>query len=226
MSTQMQAKLLHVLHDGQFARLGSRGTTRVDVRVIAATNVDMKSAIEDGTFREDLFYRISAFTIEIPPLRERRAEIPFLVEEMIRSQAINLRVKPTTIPPGLMVAMQDYDWPGNLRELLNFVTRILVTHDPEAAFANLVARSMSKPGPAKVARQAPEEDNTADNMPSIVKDLKGQAESRLIKEALDRSGWNRRHAAMQLGISYRSLLYKIQNYQLIDSRNPLRFSVH
>lgn len=225
MSCQMQAKLLHVLQDGRFSRLGSRGSTQVDVRVVAATNVDMTTAIAEGRFREDLFYRISAFTIEIPPLRERRMEIPFLVEEMMRKQAIKLRINTVTIPPGLMEAMQRYDWPGNLRELLNFVTRILITRDAEVALAQLVSKS--KAGPPKKLPALDEQDpGIGDTMPSVMRELKGHAESRLIKEALDRSGWNRRHAAMQLGISYRSLLYKIQSYQLADTRPPLRLHIH
>jgi two-component system, NtrC family, response regulator AtoC len=225
MSCPMQAKLLHVLQDGKFSRLGSRGTTQVDVRVIAATNVDMPAAIAEGRFREDLFYRLSAFTIEIPPLRERKMEIPFLVEEIMRKQAIKLRISSTVVPPGLLEAMQHYDWPGNLRELSNFVTRVLVTRDPEGAFAQLASKTK-----ANSARNAPaamqQNDEIDDTMPSVVRDLKGHTESRLIREALDRSGWNRRHAAMQLGISYRSLLYKIQNYQLADTRPPLRLHVH
>jgi DNA-binding NtrC family response regulator len=225
MSCSMQAKLLHVIQDGRFSRLGSRGTTQVDVRVIAATNVNIQAAIAEGRFREDLFYRLSAFTIEIPPLRERRTEIPFLVEEIMRKQAAKLRISSTVVPPGLLQAMQHYDWPGNLRELSNFVIRILVTRDPEGAFAQLASKAKANP-PKTQPVAIWQTDEVDDTMPSLVRDLKGHTESRLIKEALDRNGWNRRHAAMQLGISYRSLLYKIQNYQLADTRPPLRLHVH
>ena len=176
-------------------------------------------------FREDLFYRLSAFTIEIPPLRERAMEIPFLVEEIMRKQAIKLRISSTVVPPGLLEAMQHYDWSGNLRELSNFVTRVLVTRDPEGAFAQLASKAkanLRKRNPLQCSKTT----RLTTPCPSEVRDIKGHTESRLIKEALDRSGWNRRHAAMQLGISYRSLLYKIQNYQLADTRPPLRLHVH
>jgi two-component system response regulator AtoC len=222
MSAPMQAKLLHVLQDGQFSRLGGRAATQVDVRVVAATNVNIESALADRLFREDLYYRISTFTIEIPPLRQRREEIPFLVEEMLRRYSISFKLSTVRVPPDLMTALQGYDWPGNLRELSNFVMRMLITQDPRTAVANLSSKSKIRIDPTvkKVHLQdAPAHDNS--NMPSIVKDLKGHTESRLIKDALDSSGWNRRHAALRLGISYRSLLYKIQFYQLADTRTSL-----
>ncbi len=222
MSAPMQAKLLHVLQDGHFSRLGARTTTQVDVRVVAATNVNIESAITDRLFREDLFYRISTFTIDIPPLRQRKEEIPFLVEEMLHRHTINFKLKPVVVPPSLMTAIQEYDWPGNLRELSNFVMRMLITHDPKTVFAHLCSKAHTRlhTSPELV----PDHDGHAHNtstMPSIVRDLKGHTESRLIKDALDSSGWNRRHAALRLGISYRSLLYKIQYYQLVDTRASL-----
>lgn len=222
MSAPMQAKLLHVLQDGQFCRLGGRSTTQVDVRVVAATNVNIESAMADRLFREDLFYRISTFTIEIPPLRQRKEEIPYLVAEMLRRHAINFKLSPMKLPPDLMPALQEYDWPGNLRELSNFGMRVLITQDPKTAIASLCSKSrMSIDTSVKPAR--PDDAQTQDStMPSIVRDLKGHTESRLIKDALDTSGWNRRHAALRLGISYRSLLYKIQFYQLVDTRSSLR----
>ncbi|HEY5214477.1 MAG TPA: sigma-54 dependent transcriptional regulator [Acidobacteriaceae bacterium] len=222
MSAPMQAKLLHVLQDGEFCRLGGRATTQVDVRVVAATNVNIESAMADRMFREDLFYRISTFTIEVPPLRNRREEIPFLVAEMLRRHAINFKLSPARVPPNLMTELQDYDWPGNLRELSNFVMRMLITHDPEAAVASLCSKSRKRiDTSAKPVELHDAQTHDSSSMPSIVRDLKGHTESRLIKDALDSSGWNRRHAALRLGISYRSLLYKIQFYQLADTRSSL-----
>ncbi len=226
MSAPMQAKLLRVLQDGQFSRLGGRTSTQVDVRVIAATNANIESAMAERAFREDLYYRISTFTIEIPPLRQRKEEIPFLVEEMLRRYSISFKVNIVSVPQDLMTALQEYDWPGNLRELSNFVMRMLITQDPRAAIANLSAKSRTRIDPTakKVHLQhATAHDNS--NMSSIVRDLKGQTESRLIKDALDSSGWNRRRAALRLGISYRSLLYKIQVYQLVDTRTSLHLHV-
>jgi two-component system response regulator AtoC len=226
MSAPMQAKLLRVLQDGQFSRLGGRASTQVDVRVIAATNANIESAMAERLFREDLYYRISTFTIEIPPLRQRREEIPFLVEEMLRRYSISFKVSTVRVPQDLMTALQGYDWPGNLRELSNFVMRMLITQDPRAALTNLSVKS--KAGITLSAKK-PHLHNSAalnsSNMPSIVRDLKGHTESRLIQDALDSSGWNRRHAALRLGISYRSLLYKIQLYELTDPRTSLHLHV-
>jgi two-component system, NtrC family, response regulator AtoC len=203
MSAPMQAKLLHVLQDGCFSRLGSRASSEVDVRVVAATNVNIAEAIAKHAFREDLYYRISAFTIVIPPLRERREEIPFLLAEMLCRQAATLHQQPPYLAPQLLDTMQEYDWPGNLRELSNFVMRILILQDQNAVLADLLTKMR-----ARYSRSTP------DGMRTIVRNCKDQAESRLIQNALDQAGWNRRHAAASLKISYRGLLYKIQQYQL------------
>ena len=224
MSASMQAKLLHVLQDGQFSRLGACTTTQVDVRVIAATNINMEDAIAESTFREDLYYRLSAFTVTIPPLRERKEEIPFFVEEMLRRHAASYRQEPTYVTPRLMTAMQEYDWPGNLRELSNFVIRILITRDQEAAYSELTSRMRSKrhgsPSPLILVHSTGQ---SGESMRSIVRNFKDQTESRLILETLDQVGWNRRHAAVQLRISYRALLYKIQQYGLKQERPSLQY---
>jgi two-component system, NtrC family, response regulator AtoC len=214
MSAPMQAKLLHVLHDGYFSRLGARASTRVDVRVAAATNINIEDAMANNMFREDLYYRISAFTITIPPLRERREEIPFFIEEMLRRHAENFRQRSVYVSPQLMEMLQEYDWPGNLRELSNFVIRMLILQDPNAILSDLTAKIRSKRGGAKGFRTTLELGAESENMHKIVRDFKNQTESRLIQEALDAAGWNRRRAAMQLRISYRTLLYKIQQYRL------------
>jgi two-component system, NtrC family, response regulator AtoC len=120
MSPQMQAKLLHVLQDRSFSRLGARTPTKVDVRILAATNIDIQKGIAGKRFREDLYYRLNTFTITIPPFRERREEIPFLIREMVAREASDL-CKPTVFENWLIEAAQDYQWPGNLRELRNFV---------------------------------------------------------------------------------------------------------
>jgi len=213
MSAPMQAKLLHVLQDGCFSRLGSRESSEVDVRVVAATNVDIEEAIARNSFREDLYYRISAFTIMIPPLRERREEIPLLAAEMLRRQATSLHQQPAYVSSQLLAAMQEYDWPGNLRELSNFVMRILILQDQDAVLADLLtkirARGYRIPHFGRRADEQP-----PDSMRKILRTCKDQTESRLIQDALDAAGWNRRHAAAKLKISYRGLLYKIQQYQL------------
>ncbi len=233
MSAAMQAKLLHVLQDGRFSRLGACSTTQVDVRVVAATNINMDDAITESTFREDLYYRLSAFTVTIPPVRERKEEIPFFVEEMLHRHAASYRQEPAYITPRLMSAMQEYDWPGNLRELSNFVIRILITHDQEAALSELTtrmrARQRSAGSPLMLVHSSgpssslPSNSQSGESMRSIVRNFKDQTESRLILETLDQVGWNRRHAAVQLRISYRALLYKIQQYGLKQNRASLQY---
>lgn len=227
MSAPMQAKLLRVLQDGQFSRLGARASTQVNVRVVAATNVNIEASMADRLFREDLYYRISTFTIEIPPLRQRTEEIPFLVDEMLRRYSISFSVPAVNVPQELMTTLQGYHWPGNLRELSNFVLRMLITQDPRAAVANLGSKSRTRLDYAekKLSQRAATADGSG-TMHSIVRDFRGHTESRMIKDALDSSGWNRRRAALRLGISYRSLLYKIQLYELADPRTSLRLRVN
>ena len=218
MSLQMQAKLLHVLQDGSFSRLGSRSSTHVDVRILAATNVDMEGAIAEKRFREDLYYRINAFTLVVPALRERSEEIPLLMEQMLNRAAASAGREPFAFCRELVEAAQEYHWPGNLRELRNFVTRLLVLQDEDAAIEHLRAKTRARTAPAEVnlpmALATGMPDNSRLGMKNLVNIVKHQTESRLIKEALSASGWNRRRAALNLNISYRALLYKIQQHDL------------
>ena len=211
-SAQMQAKLLHVLQDGQFTRLGGQQSTRVDVRILAATNVEMESALKEKTFREDLYYRLSAFTVHVPPLRERREEIPFLVDETIRRTPPEMKNGGEfSFSSRLMDAALLHDWRGNLRELRNFVTRTIIMRDQDAAVRELEAKIAARGGALRQPEPAPVH---CSGMRSVVRDLKDRTESQMIQEALDASGWNRRHAAQHLNISYRALLYKIQQHRL------------
>ena len=226
MSAPMQAKLLHVLQDGRYSRLGARTVSTADVRVIAATNVNIENAISDKLFREDLYYRISAFTINIPPLRERREEIPFLVEQMVKRQAAQFQQDPVYISPRIVSLLQEYHWPGNLRELSNAVIRIQILKGSDASVADIESKVM---GRATITEQVcptveGEPDASVTHMRSIVRNFKDQTESRLIQQALEAARWNRRHAAAALRISYRTLLYKIDQYHLKEARAPMRFS--
>jgi len=211
---QMQAKLLQVLQDGQFARLGAQETTKVNVRVLAATNVLMEDALFARTFREDLYYRLSVFTIKVPPLRERREEIPYLIEEFIRRSPVDLRNGfGSSLPSRLMDAALLYDWKGNLRELRNFVTRTVVMRDVEAATRELETKA--------AASESDESQDQSIDAPapcvgirSVIRDVKARAEAKMIQSALETFGWNRRRAAQYLNMSYRAILYKIQQYHL------------
>lgn len=223
MSAAMQAKLLHVLQDGRYSRLGARSVSTADVRVIAATNVDIENAIADKLFREDLYYRINAFTIKVPPLRERREEIPHLVEEMMKRQSATLYQEPVYVSPRMMSVLQEYHWPGNLRELGNVVTRMQVLKGHESSIADIESKILSGASKRNVcSAEELERAEKVNEMRSIVRNFKDQTESRLIQQALEEARWNRRQAAAALRISYRTLLYKIDRYQLKGARVSLR----
>jgi two-component system, NtrC family, response regulator AtoC len=212
-SAQMQAKLLHVLQGGHFTRLGAQESTKVDVRILAATNVQMEAALDQKTFREDLYYRLSAFTIHVPPLRERREEIPYLIEETVRRTPAEMKNgSGFRLSSRLIDSAVLYDWRGNLRELRNFVTRTIIMRDQDAAVRELETKIASRGISAQASAEA--EPGRCSGMRSIVRDIKDRTEVRMIQEALDAAGWNRRHAAQHLNISYRALLYKIQQYRL------------
>lgn len=216
MSPQMQAKLLHVLQDGSFCRLGARASSRVDVRVLAATNINMQDAIAERRFREDLYYRLDTLTITVPPLRERREEIPLLMDQMFQRGALELG-SPFVPSERLVEAAQEYHWPGNLRELRNFVTRTLILRDEESACNDLRAKTRSKvlaPKEDAHVEAAINRASAAVGMKDAVTEIKNETEIRILQEALSASGWNRRKAAVQLNISYRTLLYKIQQHKL------------
>jgi transcriptional regulator with PAS, ATPase and Fis domain len=226
MSASMQAKLLHVLQDGRYSRLGARSVSTADVRVVAATNVNIDSAIADKLFREDLYYRISTFTIRVPPLRERREEIPYLVEEMIKRQAAAFHQDPVYVSPRMMSILQDYEWPGNLRELGNAVIRMQVLKGHESSISDIESKVLHKTVQTQACpKDAPEPGASVNEMRSIVRNFKDQTESRLIQQALEEARWNRRQAALALRISYRTLLYKIDHYHLKDTRMPMRLHV-
>lgn len=218
-SGHMQSKFLQVLQDGQFCRLGGEQAIRVDVRVIATTNIQMESALRSKAFREDLYYRLSVFTIQIPPLRERRDEIPFLMEEMIRRMPADMRIGVThRLPPRLIDSALLYEWRGNVRELYNFVTRTVVMRDWDSAVAELEAK-IAEAATAKATPSPVSEPAASTDLRALIRDSNSRTEVTMIKRALDASGWNRRRAAQNLNISYRGLLYKIQKHQLTPGRH-------
>jgi len=209
MPSSLQAKLLQVLQDGTFSRLGSRASVKVDVRVIAATNIDIKAAIAQKTFREDLYYRLNGFSLKMPPLRERTEEIPILAQHFMRKVAAKYECEPLPIPSALMQALSSYSWPGNLRELENTIKRYLVLADERAIIDELNPWQAS--GPMLPASEGADPDRS---LKHLVKNLKGGAEAAAIAQSLEGSGWNRKAAASDLQISYKALLYKIKQYNL------------
>ena len=215
MSPHLQAKLLHVLQDGQYSRLGARSVVNVDVRVLAATNMDVKEAMRTGRFREDLYYRLNVLSIHIPPLRERTSEIPLLFRHFLVKYAEKYQ-KPAVEPSKhLLEAALRYAWPGNLRELENFVKRYVILEDDEGSFRELVEMT------GQQHRTAPREEPVVpkeQGLKALVRGLKDEAEMEAIADALDKTNWCRKDAAKMLGISYKALLYKMRQFNLDSGR--------
>jgi two-component system, NtrC family, response regulator AtoC len=209
----LQAKLLHVLQDQQFSRLGSRSMVSIDVRILAATNINIQQAIAAKKLREDLYYRLNAFTVHVPPLRERREEIPLLLRHFMALFATRYARAPLPVSPVLVDACRSYSWPGNLRELENFVKRYLILGDEQLALSELETQEREVGAAVSPATELPAK-QVPDDLKSLVRGLKDEAEREAIARTLERTRWNRKEAARRLGISYKALLYKIRRYSI------------
>ena len=216
MSPHLQAKLLHVLQDGQYSRLGARAVVNVDVRVLAATNMDVKEAMRTGRFREDLYYRLNVLSIHIPPLRERTAEIPLLFRHFLVKYSEKYGKAAMEPSKHLLEAALRYPWPGNLRELENFVKRYVILEDDEGSFRELVEMTgqQQRIAPREEAAPAPKDQG----LKALVRGLKDEAEMEAIADALEKTNWCRKDAARMLGISYKALLYKMRQFNLDSGR--------
>ncbi len=205
-----QAKLLHVLQDGEFSRLGSTTTSKVDVRVLAATNVDIGQAIESRRFRIDLYYRLNAFTIHLPPLRERKEDMPILLNYFIKTWADRYARPRVQVSTKMLQACLRHSWPGNVRELENFVKLYLVLGDEEQVLNKLGSNSNA----TGVHVEAVRIPNPADchDLKSLVRSLKRGAEKEAIILALKQAKGRRKETAQMLKISLRALHYKILQY--------------
>jgi DNA-binding NtrC family response regulator len=186
---------------------------KVDVRVIAATNINIKSAIAQKQFREDLYYRLNGFGFSIPPLRERRDEIPILTKYFMRRNASRYGRAPLPISAQLMQSLINHSWPGNLRELENTIKRYLVLED-ERAIINELTPMQS----AEAKFFAIDDANSRGGLKHLVRGVKGNTESAVIAQSLEEHGWNRKAAASELQISYKALLYKIKQYNLVQQK--------
>jgi two-component system, NtrC family, response regulator AtoC len=209
----LQGKLLHVLQDGQFSRVGGRSTVKVDVRVLAATNQDLEQAVAGGRFREDLYYRLNVIQVMVPPLRERPEEIPVLADYFMHRYSQLFRRETLQMPAETMQRLIRHRFPGNVRELENMIKRMIVLGDP-------LLRRSPLPGPAPTA-----EENGARTVKAATTSLKDiarraaqTAEKEAILQALEQTQWNRVRAAKLLEISYRALLYKIKDSGLDRER--------
>ena len=217
MPTTLQAKLLHILQDGQFSRLGSRSVIKADVRILAATNINIPEALANKRLREDLYYRLNAFTLHVPPLRERKEEIPILLKHFMAHQAERYARPPLPLSPELLQACSEYNWPGNLRELSNFVKRYLVLGDEKLAINEL--RPKSDGSGAQFDPAAVSSGSANGGLKSLARSAKDEAEAEAISKALEETNWNRKQAAALLKISYKALLYKIRQYGIAQAKS-------
>jgi DNA-binding NtrC family response regulator len=210
MSPHLQAKLLHVLQDGEFSRLGASRPTRTDARVLATTNRPLEQAVASGLFREDLYFRLNVVRLEVPPLRERRADIPLLVRAF---EARHQRPgTPRTLPPELTSAFLAHDWPGNVRELENAVRRYMILPDLGAALEELGRSPRTEAAAARGAAPGVEL-----SLKALAAKVAEEAERKTIQRVLAETRWNRRQAARQLKISYKTLLNKLKRWRVEES---------
>ncbi len=206
-SPALQVKLLRVLQEGEYERVGESNTLKVDVRVIAATNQDLQKLITEGKFRKDLYYRLNIINIEIPPLRERKGDIPLLVNDFIVKHAKRVSKKVDSIAPKAVTALMAYDWPGNIRELENVIERaVILTKGPVIIPEDL---------PDVVHNHNGKE--VADDHYRL-KDAMKSPEKEIIVRALDSVDWNRNEAATVLGINRTTLYKKMVKYGLLKSK--------
>ncbi|MGH7396652.1 MAG: sigma-54-dependent transcriptional regulator [Candidatus Rokuibacteriota bacterium] len=218
----LQAKLLHVLQDGQFFRVGGSDVITSDARLIAATNKNLASVMTTGFFREDLYYRLNVVAISIPPLRERREEIPVLVDYFMNRFCRQYNRDSLKISAATMRLLQDYSWPGNVRELENMIKRAVVLQTEALVQQEIALRSEKRwapkaegvPAPSPPA--APQVPEAELGLKDIARRAAMAAEKAVIKEVLEKVRWNRAEAARLLKISYKAMLYKIRQVGLDD----------
>jgi two-component system, NtrC family, response regulator AtoC len=246
----VQRRLLKLLETGEFARCGGRNPIRADVRIVAATSRDLELAAAEKRIQEELFYRLSVFELRVPPLRERREEIPLLLGHLMNRLTRRYGVPAPRFSSSLLDACQQYPWPGNLRELENFAKRFLAHGDEDAAQRDLHSRPGhslvgkgengngyaknsahgSNVGPSELrsldlrgSERRSSVDLERSSLKLLVRNAKGEAERGAIAHALEQTQWNRKAAARLLHVSYRALLYKIQEYHMAPPAEPTRF---
>lgn len=205
MSLKVQAKVLRVLQEGEFEKVGGQKTERVDVRVLAATNKDLQREVSAGRFREDLFFRLNVVPIVVPPLRRRKADIPLLVDHFIATYASENGCRPKSVSPEALEILRRYDWPGNIRELRNVIERLMIMSGSETiGVADLPPHLLSTSLPLAVRMEAG----------LTLKEAREAVERQVILAALQRSDWNISRAARDLDIDRTNLHKKIRYYGL------------
>jgi len=229
----LQTKLMQVLQDKLLVRAGGGETIAADVRILAATSANVERAIAEKKLREDLYYRLSAFTVQVPSLRQRKGEIAVLLRHLMHKLARHYALPPREFSFSVLDACQRYSWPGNLKELETFAKRYLVAGDAELAFSELDANLTDSFGRTTVSdaeesmtpRLRVKDSQTGASGPkslkSLIQGIKWEAEKNAIGTALQKTGWNRKAAARLLQVSYRTLLYKIDQYHMSASEADL-----
>jgi transcriptional regulator with PAS, ATPase and Fis domain len=210
MSPSMQAKLLRVLQEGELRRVGGERTRKVDVRVVVATNRDLQRMVEEGKFRQDLFFRLAVARIALPPLRERREDIPLIVEHLLAKHARQAaggdgKAAPKPLEPAALARLVAHRWPGNVRELENELTRAHALSGDRITLADL--------SPSVAAAGDAESIAPADLDSLLLKPRVERLERSLLREALGRSGNNQTKAAELLGLSRFGLQKKLKRYR-------------
>jgi len=214
-SPTMQVKLLRVLQEGTFLPVGATESRRVDVRIVAATNRNLKEMVENGTFREDLYYRLNVINLGVPALRERKEDIPFLAEYFInRAQPDVDAANKKVLTKRALEKLYDYAWPGNVRELQNEMERLIVLAGAETKItADMLSPKILELGDKNKVQGA--------RLHGKLKDALEDLEREMIKEGLRRTGWNKSKLAKELGISRAGLIMKVEKYGL-DKRKMLK----
>jgi two-component system, NtrC family, response regulator len=204
----IQTKLLRVLQEGEFERVGGAQTQKVDVRIVAATNRDLREAIAAGQFREDFYYRLNVFSLLIPPLNKRRDDIPFLIDHFLGRFSAETGKEVTAVDDDVMSFFMRYPWPGNVRELENVLERAVVLADTDTVTREELPQDL-----LYLQEDIEPEPSTAPEGASLV-ERTDQMESEMIGAALDRFHWNKTKTAEHLGLKRTTLQYKIKKYGL------------
>lgn len=202
----LQVKLLRVIQEREVDKIGSPRAVKVNVRILAASNRNLKNLVEDGDFREDLYYRLSVVTIELPPLRDRRDDIPLLTRHFLKQYASRYSIPDLAISDDAMERMIHYNWPGNVRELQNVIERLAVL-----AKDNLIREDTL---PEEIRRADSRVASIGLKLPEEGIDLE-EVEKEILLQALERHGWNQTHAAKYLNISRKTLIYRMEKFVLL-----------
>jgi DNA-binding NtrC family response regulator len=205
-SLETQSKLLRVIQEKEFRRLGGLENIKVDVRIIAASNSDLYAAVQQRTFRDDLYYRLNVIAIKIPPLRERPEDIPLLTEHFIKKYSEENRRNNFEVDPAAMKVLLDYQWPGNVRELENVIERAVVLAPGNRITADLFPNNISMP--------PPEASFLFNQEPISLKEKVGRYEKKLILAALEKTNWNQKEAAQLLSVNATTLSEKLKRLKI------------